>query len=44
MKQDTERQHVRRPTPKIATGKLSRTWQMVRLPTNNKNYTTFRGQ
>ena len=39
MQQDTDRQHVRRPTLKIATGKLTPTWPMVRWPTNNKNYT-----
>ena len=44
MKQDTDRQHVQRPTLKIATGKLTPTWPVVRWPTNNQNYTNPGGQ
>ena len=43
MKQDTDRQHVQRPTVKIATGKLTPTWPVVRWPTNNQNYTNSGG-
>ena len=44
MKQDTDGQHVRPPTLKIDSGKLTPTWPVVRWPTNNQNYTNSGGQ
>ena len=42
--QNDYQQHVRRPTLKIATGKLTPTWPVVMWPTNNQNYTNSGGQ
>ena len=39
MKQYTDRQHVRRPTLKIATGKPTPTLPVIMWPTNNQSYT-----